>query len=265
MPTDLDGLQGTWHVTSVEHDGERMPAAFIAEARVTLDGNRFTSLGMGAPYAGTVVVDESCEPKSLDLLITEGHAAGTRNLGIYQLAGDRWTICLATRGSQRPVRFVSPPASGIALETLERGASPRAASRGKRKRAAPADVTPMGPATVLEGEWAMVAAVFDGAAMAEETVRWCKRVTRGDVTTVTAGQQVMLRARFSLDDGATPYAIDYVHLAGSNVGTSQAGIAELRGELLRICSAAPGSPRPTDFSSVKGDGRSFTTWRKVSP
>lgn len=36
--------------------------------------------------------------------------------------------------------------------------------------------------------------------------------------------------------------------AGTNAGKSQAGIAELNGDTLKICMAALGKPRPADFS-----------------
>ena len=40
--TDLDKLQGTWSVTSLELDGQRMPAP--ESAQVVVDGERFQSL-----------------------------------------------------------------------------------------------------------------------------------------------------------------------------------------------------------------------------
>jgi uncharacterized protein (TIGR03067 family) len=110
----------------------------------------------------------------------------------------------------------------------------------------------------------MVAAVFSGAAMAEDMVKWCKRITRGDLTTVVAGPQVMLKARFSLEHARAPSAVNYVNLAGAQKGKAQLGIFELAGETLRVCMAAPGKSRPAEFSSQAGDGRSYTTWRRLT-
>jgi uncharacterized protein (TIGR03067 family) len=67
------------------------------------------------------------------------------------------------------------------------------------------------------------------------TAKWCQRITRGDVTTVLAGPQVMLKARFTLDASRTPKAIDYVNLEGPQARKPQAGIFELKGDSLRIC------------------------------
>ena len=109
----------------------------------------------------------------------------------------------------------------------------------------------------------MVAGVFNGAAMAENMVKWCQRITRGSVTSVVAGPQVMLKATFALDYSKTPHAVDYVNLEGSNARKRQAGIFELKGDELKVCMSVPGQPRPADFSSKPRDGRSYTAWRLV--
>jgi uncharacterized protein (TIGR03067 family) len=72
----------------------------------------------------------------------------------------------------------------------------------------------------------------------------------------------MLTARFQLDVSTNPHQIDYLNLEGKDAGKPQAGIFELKGETLRICMAPPKKPRPAEFSSQSGDGRSYTTWRR---
>jgi uncharacterized protein (TIGR03067 family) len=91
-------------------------------------------------------------------------------------------------------------------------------------------------------------------------VKFCKRITRGNVTTVVAGPQTMLKARFTLGTSQAD-AIDYVNLHGSNKGKPQHGIFERTGNELKICISPPGKPRPADFSSKPGDGRNYTVWR----
>jgi len=269
MAKDLDKLQGKWHLTSLETDGQVMPGDSFGGA-IVITGKRFVSLGMGASYEGTLELDDKKTPKTFQLLFTVGHAAGTRNLGIYKLDGETWTMCLATRGTVRPRSFSTKPGTGYALQTLERGAAPKKKSakkamptRGQATSAPPPELTSLGARTAWEGEWEMVSAVFNGAAMADDMVKWCKRITRGNVTAVMAGPQVMLKASFVLDDSKTPPAVDYVNLEGSNARKPQAGIFSLRGDELKICMAAPGNPRPADFASKPKDGRSYTTWRLI--
>ena len=235
-------------------------------ASIVVTGGTFESVGMGGTYAGTVEVDQTKTPKHIDLVFTAGHAAGTRNPGIYRLDNGAWTLCLATRGSRRPRTFATKPDSGFALETFHR-ASPRATPAPGRgataaKAAKPlAAVVPSGPATDWDGEWAMVSGVFNGAAMDPSMVQWCRRITQGGITSVVAGPQVMLKARFTIDRSGRPNTVDYINLEGAQKGKAQAGIFELGGGMLTVCMAAPGKPRPQDFTTTSGDGRSLTTWR----
>jgi uncharacterized protein (TIGR03067 family) len=274
MPSDTDALQGEWYITAFELDGQAMPEATFAEAKVVVADDRFKSLGMGAKYEGTFALDPSKKPKAFDLHITTGHAAGTRNLGIYRLGKDGWTLCLATRGGRRPRAFTTKPDSGLALQTFARLAAGRAGGRTKAssrrvrlaKAAAPVaeETHAPGPPTEIEGEWQMVGAVFNGREMPESMMEWCRRTTRGDVTKIVAGTNLMLEARFTLDRTTDPWRIDYINTAGSNKGKAQAGIVQLNGDTLQICMAAPGDARPEDFTSVADDKRSYTVWRLVS-
>jgi uncharacterized protein (TIGR03067 family) len=266
MPSDLDKLQGTWKITSLEADGQQVSDGVFASATISIHGDRFTSAGMGATYEGTVEIDSESRPKAFDLVFTVGHAQGHRNLGIYKLAGDNWTICLATRGDKRPKTFATAPDTGLALEILERSAARSTATKAARAKptrdsAEQVATDKSGKPTKLEGEWEMVSAIFNGAPMDPSMVKWCRRVTRGNNTQVLAGPQVMLNASFAIDNSTNPHSIDYLNLAGANKGKGQAGIYEFSGKTLKICMAPPGRSRPGEFSSKAGDGRSYTTWR----
>lgn len=272
MPTDLDRLQGGWDVATLEADGRTMPAAALTGARIVIKGRRFTSIAMGETYTGTIEIDQKKKPKTLDLLFTAGPEKGNRNLGIYRLDGAVWTMCLATRGATRPRTFKTRAGSGFALETLERdgagrktarkNSAPVRAPKESAKASAAERAATAAPTTALEGDWAMVSGVLNRKALAANMVEWCTRTTRGGLTTVMAGPQTMVKASFTVDASKRPHAIDYVNLAGSSAGKPQAGIFEFVGGILRICMAAPEKPRPTDYSSKPGDGRSFTTWKK---
>lgn len=263
MPTELYKLQGTWRVTSLETDGNTLPPAGLTDASITVRGERFKSVGMGETYAGTISLFPRKKPRAFDLMFTWGPPEGTRNRGIYVLDGDMWTICLATRGNARPRSFKTRPDSGLALQTLHRGRAPR-------KKATSVEMAPPAPPRVvfesfttgdhteMEGEWQMLSAVLNGKPLAADMVRWCRRLTHGDVTQIVAGPQTMLDARFTLDPPNG--TIDYVNRSGVNKGKEQAGIYDLIDGILRICTAAPGDERPAEFASAKGDGRSLTVW-----
>jgi uncharacterized protein (TIGR03067 family) len=258
MSDDLEKLQGVWAVRSLEVEGQPMPESMIDGAQIIIKGKRFTSTGMGATYEGTLKINPSTRPPQLDLKFDAGPEKGNTNFGIYKFDGENWKLCLATRGDIRPSKFASTPGSGFALEILTRGSAVRAA---KRQKTTP--TKSVGPATEFEGDWQMVSGVMDGAAMKPSDVQWVRRVMTGNETKVTAGPQTMLQATFTHDPSKSPKTIDYVITAGANKGKSQLGIYEFEGDLLRICMAAPGQARAMSFESKKGDGRTFTAWKRA--
>jgi len=257
---DLDLLQGSWSITSLEMDGQAVPVDALGEARIAIKGDRFTSTGMGAVYEGTVQLDGARKPGRIDMQFDAGPEKGNTNLGIYEIKGDEWKLCIATRG-ERPMKFESPPGSGVALEVLVRGDSVLAAKTRSTKKAA-ADAPSTAPAGAFEGEWRMVSAVMNGAPMDPSMVSWVKRIFQGDHTTVIAGPQTMLKAVFTLDASQSPKAMDYQNIAGSHKGKSQLGIYDFDGKVLRICMSAPGDARPPEFESKRGDARALTIWTR---
>ena len=259
MQKDLERLQGSWMVESMEIDGQSTSG--LGEARVVVEGNRFQSLGMGAVYEGTLELDPSAKPPRIDMKFDAGPEKGNTNYGIYQLKGDSWKLCLATRGTVRPKSFKSSEGSGIAVETLVRGGAAKA--EGKAQVVGKSEPAPAGPATEFEGEWQLVSGVMSGKAMSEAEVVWVKRVTRGNQTSVLAGPNTMLKVEFTFDPAASPKSIDYLNLAGSNQGKRQLGIYKQEGDILTFCVAAPGVSRPVKFESVAGDGRTLTVWKQI--
>jgi uncharacterized protein (TIGR03067 family) len=120
MPQDIDLLQGSWSIKSLTLEGQEMPAAMFANASTVVQGNRFTSLGMGTQYEGTLELDASTNPRQLNMNFDAGPEKGNVNLGIYEISGDIWKLSIATRGSVRPSTFISASGTGIALEILQR-------------------------------------------------------------------------------------------------------------------------------------------------
>lgn len=120
MDSHLNLLQGRWAVKSLEIDGMVLPAQVFANAILEVAGDRFTSYGMGAEYAGSIVVNAATTPPQMDMCFDAGPEKGNTNLAIYELAGGALKLCIATRGTVRPSAFATTPGSGIALETLEK-------------------------------------------------------------------------------------------------------------------------------------------------
>jgi uncharacterized protein (TIGR03067 family) len=108
----------------------------------------------------------------------------------------------------------------------------------------------------LVGEWVPLSLVRDGQPLEKGLLKFGRRIATVDEVTVKFGPQVMVQARYDVDRSPRPMTMDYF-LAG---GKKQLGIWALEGNRLTTCFAAPDKPRPTEFSSVPGDGRTLTVW-----
>ena len=126
---DRNAMIGTWKITVFHDDGQdrlgRLGAGpgkkgsepRIAKLVVTEDacylirGDGRREMASGLTNAGwkSFTLDESTKPKSIDLV----GFAGKENektktyVGIYEVEGDRLSICYAESGSKRPAEFVS--------------------------------------------------------------------------------------------------------------------------------------------------------------
>ena len=114
----------------------------------------------------------------------------------------------------------------------------------------------------LQGEWSMASAGGGGHALPSDMLKTSKRVCKGDETTVVVGDQLLMKAKFTLDASKKPKSIDYRVISGPNAGKTQLGIYELNGDTVRFCFSAPSMDRPTDFTAKEGDGRTSSVWKR---
>jgi len=254
MAQDLEKLQGGWTIVSLEVDGQKLGGM---GARMEVRGKKFTTSGMGADYSGALSVNQEARPKSFDLKFETGPEAGNTSLGIYELDGDSWKICLTTRGSERPREFAAPAGSGIALEILQRTGTGQSA---EAPAAAAGAIAAGEGAEELAGEWKATTLVRDGDALPPSMLSYGKRTATANEVTVKFGPQVILKARYSVDRSKSPMTMDY-ELAD---GKRQAGIWKFEGGQLTTCFGAPGAVRPAEFASTKGDGLTLAVWAPAS-
>ena len=72
---------------------------------------------------------------------------------------------------------------------------------------------------------------------------------------MVAPRELNMQRKSAAESGSAPWSPALL------IDLERYPILDLSGDTLRICMAAPGKPRPTDFFSKAGDGRSYTTWR----
>ena len=115
-------LLGTWIATKAEQDGKA--AEDVVGHRLFLTGNRFEIQSKdGKPlYAGTVLVNPSAKPATIDFAHTEDALRGKTWKAIYVLDGDTLTTCdnAPNLSKPRPVAFEAKSGSGYVLITFQR-------------------------------------------------------------------------------------------------------------------------------------------------
>jgi len=119
----------------------------------------------------------------------------------------------------------------------------------------------------LTGRWQLVKSIVDGKAVPEDEVRKTVLITDHDTFRFPADATVGTAplGRFTIDPTQTPKHVDTTAAAGPNKGQVTRGIYEIiDANNKRACWGRPGGPRPTDFTSVPGSGRTVQYWRLIS-
>ena len=269
----LRALEGEWRFTGLDIEGTSVPRGALSESRILIDGDRFRSESPEATYDGVFTIDVEASPARIDIAFHEGPEAGNTSYGLFAIDGDTLTFCLGVVGASRPSSFSPKPGTGHALSRLRRASAARPEGvTGGTPQPAPAPVTeradpaafevPMTPLLRrLEGQWAAVELVTDGKAMPAQWLSYGSRTASGNEVKVVFGGQTMVHAKVRIDEGATPIAVDYLHLSAPQAGRVTLGIMEWIGDEVRFLMAAPGQPRPASFdAAVKG---TLSRWRRT--
>ena len=269
----LRSLEGTWAFHSLVVDGNNVPESMLSDSRLLIDGDRFRMESPEAEYEGIFVIDVEQTPHHIDIDFVEGPEAGNRCKGIFELEGDRFSLCLGLAGAERPERFAAPKDSGHAMEELVRvkHARPMGVDGGTPPARSPeAPALPAGefcasltPASRrLQGEWLPVELITSGKPLPATYLQFGSRTHSGVETKVVFGGQTMLHARVRFNESAIPVEVDYLNLHGKTKGSISLGLFRWDGEEAVFIIGAPGAPRPNDFSCDTGSGRTLSRWRR---
>lgn len=111
----LASLQGKWVINSL--NGQT--AAEGMEVSLTFTGDKYAQTMNGeVNERGTIKLDASKKPMTIDLIITEGGDAGKTQLGVFEVTGDKLTANLDIPGAgQRPADLSPREGSLLFLAT----------------------------------------------------------------------------------------------------------------------------------------------------
>ena len=113
-PPGAAALQGTWLVTSI--NGQSAPDG-TPQLTLTFSGDKYQqALGGQVNERGTMKVDATKKPMTIDFAITEGQDAGKTQLGIIEVSGETFRACFdAPGGGQRPTDFTGKDGALVVL------------------------------------------------------------------------------------------------------------------------------------------------------
>jgi uncharacterized protein (TIGR03067 family) len=121
IKADADRMQGRWLMVLSNRDGDVDARAAAAKLIVEVEGEQRKLRSGDAVLAQSCFrINPAAEPPTIDLIVNEGRLRGQILLGIYELDGDRWRVCLAAPGRDRPRDFNPRPGSGQSSQELER-------------------------------------------------------------------------------------------------------------------------------------------------
>ena len=87
------------------------------------------------------------------------------------------------------------------------------------------------------------------------------RVATKNEIKISFGGQMMIHALVRIDESTNPIQVDYYNLGGACPGSLQYGLLQWLEEEACFCMAAPGQPRPSDFTCPPGSERTISQWR----
>jgi uncharacterized protein (TIGR03067 family) len=119
---DLKAMQGTWRPTSGESAGKAMAGDVLKKTKLVIKDSKYTVTVGEDPDQGTLKIDASRMPKTMDIISTGGANKGRRIQAIYEIDGDTMKICYDLSGKGRPKEFKTAPGSQLffAIYRLEK-------------------------------------------------------------------------------------------------------------------------------------------------
>lgn len=119
-----DSFEGTWKLTSVEINAQSVSMEKLQEARLTVQGPKYSLILGDTRLEMTHALFSDKQPKAMDLTVAEGPEKDQIFRAIYKLDGDTLTVCRNIQpGVDRPAEFGTRPDSGLMLVVWKRHTS----------------------------------------------------------------------------------------------------------------------------------------------
>jgi uncharacterized protein (TIGR03067 family) len=116
----------------------------------------------------------------------------------------------------------------------------------------------------LQGTWIVLAGNEGGKTLPPPRVKGSKMLVKNNTMKVYE-QEKELEMSFRLDAAKEPKAIDLTITGGKRKGEVSRGVYAIDGDMLKICFAPQGSPRPSNFLPRQGSTEMLFVLRRAHP
>ena len=118
---ELKKLEGSWATVFIEAAGQKVTDEDkIKTRKLSTKGDKYTLKVGDETVQGTIEINPTKKPKTIDVKPDSGSNKGKTLLGIYELDGDSLKICLALPGKDRPTALVTAAENGQQLVVYKR-------------------------------------------------------------------------------------------------------------------------------------------------
>jgi len=117
---DLKAMEGTWTVEAAAAGGKPVESDDIKALVVKITGDRYEVRTKDGMDFGSLKLDETQKPKTMDATRTEGFDAGKMIKAIYEITGDTMRVCYAFDGGERPTELTTKDGLAWVLITYKR-------------------------------------------------------------------------------------------------------------------------------------------------
>jgi len=118
---DLEKLQGTWTLVSMEVEGQAAPPKAIEGQSAVYEGDAVTLMdGETVRRRGIVTLDPTRRPAAINTWDQDGPREDRTTPGIYELKGRTLRLCFARPDEKRPDEFTTERGTGYILLVYER-------------------------------------------------------------------------------------------------------------------------------------------------
>ena len=225
-------IAGSWEVTGAAAGGKEVPAEQLKAMLMTFTADKCTLKINGETVdVSSMKLDEEKDPATVVFTtVSEGPTKGEVTNGILTLDGDHLKISTGQPGKERPANFNSPEGATNTVLTLKR----------KKAKEVP-----------MAGSWEVAAAASAGHELTAEQIKPMTLIFAAEKCTTKMNEDVVDESSMVLDMDKNPPTVVFVTLnEGPTKGQITNGIYELDGDVLKIATAAPGKPKPDDFTST---------------